>query len=305
MKFASALSVLFITAFMTIFGHAQGMNERDTTTSYKFIFLPSGLTFPPLRANNQEARIGVFKFLDQSDMKVDIGNTIDVFGLERRDNIIKMTAGIDFMGFALTTGANGLRLQIDALDGIFGGNVAVSYSIREDEKETGLWKARLRLLHHSAHLVDGHFDNVHNQWLDNRLPFAYSRDFGELILSRESAPRQEKPAYRIYAGFSYATLVRPSTYNRLEYLAGSELYSPLFMPHILGKPANFFFSYNINLTGAPSFQATHQVQGGIKFGERYGKGPAIYLGYYSGRQMFAEYYDLMVTTIGAGFTVDF
>ena len=41
-------------------------------------FLPSGLHFLPIKTNIQEARIGVFYFTDNSNLKVDIGNSIDL-----------------------------------------------------------------------------------------------------------------------------------------------------------------------------------------------------------------------------------
>src|ERR1700690_1255160 len=53
-----------------------------TQSSAQFDFLPSGMNVAPLRTNTQEPRVGVFKFLDASEMKVDIGNSIDLFGYD-------------------------------------------------------------------------------------------------------------------------------------------------------------------------------------------------------------------------------
>src|SRR5216684_1590486 len=102
----------------------QASHAQPTESAPSLKFLPPGLHFAPLKADNQEPRIGVFKFLDAGEMKVDIGNSIDLLGLDFSQS--QITIGIDFFGNALVTGSEGLRLQLDALDGYFGGNVSFS-----------------------------------------------------------------------------------------------------------------------------------------------------------------------------------
>ena len=60
----------------------------------QFTFLPTGTHVPPFRANIQEARIGVDKFLDRGEMKVDVGNAIDLFAYDA--GATRLSAGIDF-----------------------------------------------------------------------------------------------------------------------------------------------------------------------------------------------------------------
>jgi hypothetical protein len=266
--------------------------------SAQFRFLPGGLHFAPLKANLQEARIGVFKFLDKGEMKVDVGNSIDLFGYGAPGEL-SVSAGIDFFAYAYTTGAQGLRLQIDAIDGFFGGNLTLSCGGSDSARTS----ARLRLLHHSAHLVDGHYSLSQRAWLDGREPVAYTRDFGELVVARTD--RSGPVLLRPYAGFSYATLARPALVRRFAYLAGVEASTPNVVGPLWSQPVHLFAAYQATVTGLEAYAATHQLQAGVKFGEWYGKGPTIYLGWYHGRHMFAEYFDRSLTTLGAGFTVDF
>jgi hypothetical protein len=263
----------------------------------QYRFLPGGLHFAPLKANVQEARIGVFKFLDKGEMKVDVGNSIDLFGYDAPGDL-SVSAGIDFFAYAYTTGAQGLRLQIDAIDGFFGGNLTVS----SGGDSSGTF-ARLRLLHHSAHLVDGHYSVADGKWLDGREPVAYTRDFGELVIARSQ--RLGAVLLRPYGGFSYATLVRPTLVRRGAYLAGLEASTGEFLGPLWSRPVHLYAAYQATVTGLDAYTATHQLQAGVKFGAWYGKGPTIYLGWYRGRHMFAEYFDRTLTTLGAGFTVDF
>jgi len=289
----------------------DGFGQSTEQSSPHFLLLPDGLQFAPLRANIQEPRIGVFKFLDAGLMKVDIGNSIDVLGLALPSSQgVTCTVGIDFMAYALATNARGLRLQIDALDGFFGGNLTISKRLEPVVSEThfsgNVYQARLRILHQSAHMVDGHYvenTNPHgpqDSWIDGRVPVPFTRDFGELVVSHTLTPGGG--AIRYYGGISYATLVRPDVIQRSAYLGGFEIYKSL--GSIKMKETNLFFSYNINMTGTPAYSATHQLQVGYKLGSWDRKGPAIYLAYYTGRHMFAEYFDEQISTIGAGFTVD-
>lgn len=271
--------------------------ENDSNSS-QFVFLPSGLHFSPLKANVEEPRIGVFKFLDAGLMKVDIGNTIDIFGLNYPQDGIRFTAGIDFFAYAYVTGAQGLRLQIDAIDGFFGGNLTFSKTYNENQLF-----ARLRILHHSAHLVDGHYVNATQSWIDNRLPIPFTRDFGELTLTHKVS--SSLGVIRYYGGMSYATLVRPTTIERFSFLIGGELYNEQLIGMLLNQPTNIFLAYNLRSIGTPSYGGLNQIQLGLKFGTWNEKGVTLYLGYLTGTHIFAEYFDQRFSTLGAGFTVDF
>ncbi len=286
---------IFITAVLLVC--SIGRSQSTIDSSSQFVFLPKGLHFAPLRANIQEPRIGVFKYLNAGQMKVDIGNTIDVFGLWFPHS--RFTAGIDFFAYAFVTGSQGLRLQIDAIDGFFGGNLTFSHNLGNDTT-TRLY-ARLRILHHSAHLVDGHYLQSIKSWADNREPIPYTRDFGELTLAHTLPTVLGNIRY--YGGISYATLVRPADIERISYLAGTEIYNDIGT--VFKQPVNLYIAYSMSLVGTPVYAVSYQLQAGIKFGEQFDKGPSIYLAYYTGRHMFAEYFDQRITTIGAGFTVDF
>lgn len=276
---------------------AQGFHGEPSDT-VQIEFLPSGLHFLPLKANFQEARVGVFTYFGTSNLKVDIGNTIDVASMTVASSQLRLTIGIEFMAYAYTTGAQGLRLQVDAIDGFFGGNVAVS----QQNGESHLC-GRLRILHQSAHMVDGQYFLGTNQWLGNRRPIPFTRDFGELTVAHELRP--QRFSLRYYGGTSYATLVRPSELKRFSVLAGFELAIGELLGKVLGHRTNVFFADHFTLTGAPNYAASNQLQVGVKFGRWHGKGIVFYLSYYAGNNFFGQYYNEKVTIAGAGFTVDF
>ncbi len=279
------------------FGEGWSKTPSGIPTT-QIIFLPEGINFPSLRSNITEPRIGIFKFLDTGEMKIDIGNTIDILVFQIPDHGIKISVGIDFFAYAFTTSGQGLRLQIDAIDGFFGGNLSLC-----KEAEQNKIQARLRILHHSAHFVDGHYNFNTDTWLDNRKPIPFTKDFGELVLSHVvSRPFGN---FRYYGGFSYATLVRPPVLKRFDCLGGVEVYFDNIIDSILNQPTNIYLTYNLSIIGVPKYIGSNQIQIGLKFGKWYSKGPSIYMAYYTGNHMFGEYYDERLQTVGLGFTVDF
>ena len=282
--------ILFLALF-SIVPHANGSQMNLPS----LIFFPQGLQFVPLKSNLMEPRIGVFKFMNTSEMRVDIGNSVDVIQWYGPADYWTFRAGIDFFAYAYVRGSQGLRLQIDALDGFFGGHVTAERAIRDGK----MVQARLRLLHHSAHLADGHYENGVPSNMISPIPF--TRDFGELTIAHLVAASSLRVRY--YGGISYATLVRPSEIRRVAGNAGAEVSS--IVTTLQDRPVNLFLAYGMTMTGTPEYAATNQLQAGIKFGEWYEKGATLYLSYYNGRHMFGEYFNERMTTLGMGFTIDF
>jgi hypothetical protein len=186
-------------------------------------------------------------------------------------------------------------LQIAAVNGFFGGHV--TYTPKTDTCGLAL---RLRLLHVSAHLIDGAFDNNTGRWQGDRLPIPYTRDFGELVASYEWTQ-----PFCLYGGFSYATLVRPSDIKRVSFLAGLELHDSNLLGHVAGREATLYFAYHFTLSGASSYAGGNSLEGGVKLGAWKGSGVKLYLSYYAGLDVFSQYYDIRRTLWGVGFAFDF
>jgi hypothetical protein len=258
---------------------------------------PGGLNFPSLKANNQEAKIGLFFYTKNNNMKIDIGNNVDVLGFRLSSNK-RLTAGIEFMAYALSTSYSGKRLQINAIDGLFGGNL--SYSTSE---ETYRILMRLRVIHNSAHLVDGAWDENKGKWIDNYEPVPFAKDFGEYTFAYEC--NSDFFILKSYAGLSYNFLIRPSDMKRLNIHAGFELALTKLLGLLLGQKENVFFAHHFILGGANKFGGSNNSMLGIKFGDWNGKGILLYISYYSGFDLFDVYYKSKVERFGFGFSIDF
>jgi hypothetical protein len=271
---------------------------QDVPADSSWIFLPKGLLVTPFAAHYQEPRVGVRKQLGSSRLKLDIGSTLDLveysISSEKRKSI---RAGIDFFTYALSTSANGLRLQIDAVDGYFGGHISYKSITPSDA-----FSLRLRLIHLSAHFIDGHFDNTTGTWKNGLAPLPFTKDFGELVAGYEF-PLMELGC-RVYSGFSYATLIRPTAISRFNSLHGFELYTTDVPGTAFGRTFHIFLADNLTLTGIPSFVGTNNLEAGVKFGKWTETGVRVYLSYYSGLTSFSQYYNVREEQWGLGFTFD-
>lgn len=271
--------------------------DEDTGNS-PFTFLPGNLVVPPLVANYQEPRVGVRKEIGSSRLKLDIGSTMDLVEYTiSTEQSKRLRAGIDFFTYALSTSAQGLRLQIDAVDGFFGGHV--SY---QSVKPNSRFSLRLRILHLSAHFIDGHFDNATGTWKNGIAPIPFTKDFGELVGAYEND--WSTVGVMFYSGFSYATLIRPTDIRRFSTIHGIEVHTLDGFGTALGKPFSLFVADNLSLVGIPSYVGTNNVELGVKFGEWSGSGVRFYVSYYSGLTVYSQYYNIRDNQWGLGFAFD-
>ncbi|MGB9772518.1 MAG: hypothetical protein ACP5JH_05755 [Bacteroidota bacterium] len=270
------------------------------------MLFPSSLTFAPPVASPFEPRFGITKNFSNGSLLAEIGNTIEILQIaplrQRQANPPKAdTIGIAAEFFARTyvTGWEGLHLQVDAADGFFGGNIAWSRSIRQ-----GTIAARLRFIHHSAHLLDGHWDAATGKWKDGRAPTAWTKDQFELLGSFQHG------VWRAYIGISYATKVRPASLNPLSGSIGFEIF-PITNP---SHPIRPFLAFDLRIDGGAFLdQNTHKIQGteswvgasslllGASVGPEGKQSIRLFLLLHTGQYPLSEYSDLRTPYIGAGF----
>jgi hypothetical protein len=270
----------------------------DETGSPLFIFLPGRSVFPPVPANHEEPHLGLVKDLTTSHMRLDVGGSMDLMNLRvGQDSTTNLRIGADFFAFALSTSHRGLRLQIDALDGYFGGHVGY----RRDMTRSALL-LRLRILHLSSHLLDGHFDLDNKAWVDGRLPNPFSRDYGELTAGH--LWRWTASELFVYGGFSYATLVRPLEQKRLNTLYGITAHTDNWTGQCFTRPVHFYFSDHFLLWGLVTLSGTNMFEAGVKFGEWDGSGIRVFVSHHAGLEVYHQYSDVKSNEWGLGFALE-
>ena len=291
--------IIFILIYLLLLNCLTAQNNNENKFgNVKVNFFSPGLHFLPFKANYQEARFGLLYYTDNSNLKLDIGNNVDLVRFYFPNMDATLSLSIEFMGYALSTSYRGNRLQIDALDGFFGGNAAFSKNY-----ENGRFISRFRIIHNSAHLVDGHYDKILGKWIHDIKPIPFTRDFGELTLGYQFYP--DFGSLRTYVTAAYATLVRPSTLQKWSTYFGYELAFKNVIDKVFNQDANLFIANQFNIVGTPTYKLNTNLMGGIKFGDWDGKGLIFYLSYYVGANPFSEYYSQRIKKFGIGFFVDF
>jgi hypothetical protein len=263
-----------------------------------FILFPNDLQFMPLKGNHQEARIGVLYYPKNAHLKVDIGNNIDLLKYIVNDEL-DVNMGIQFMAYAYSTNYQGKRLQIDAIDGFFGGHFSTEYKY----SEMNSLKARLRIIHNSAHFVDGHYDDINKKWKDDLEPIPFTQDFGELTVAHVINTQSFGVQY--YGSIAYSTLVRPSLIKKYFFNIGFELHSDKIFGTVLDRKVNMFIANHTRYNGMPDYKLSTNNMLGVKFGGWSEKGIVLYLSYHYGNDLFSMYYYKRDDIFGIGFFVDF
>jgi len=263
----------------------------------KMELFPRGLNFVPLKATLNEARMGIIYSPENNNMKIDVGDNVDLISFRVSDDE-RITAGVEFFAYALSRSYNEFRLQIDAVDGLFGGNI--SYSKKINDKR---FSGRIRIIHNSAHLVDGHWDFHNGKWIDDYKPIPYARDYAELALAYEY--NTGFALLKNYTSFEYSFLVRPDDVKRFNFNGGIEAGLNHLTGSLLGEEFRTFVAYNFLLSGAGYFSGSNNFMLGIKFGKWNENGVTVFINYYKGLDVFHAYYKERVERAGIGFTIDF
>jgi hypothetical protein len=229
-------------------------------------------------------------------MRLDIGAGIEFLGfVPSSADSIELRAAAEFFAYGLSTSIGGHRLQIDAIDGYFGGSFLLFVP-----RDGWTFAARLRILHLSSHFVDGHDGGVESP--GSRGPIPFTRDFGELTAApRFTAGMLEM---RPYLGVAYSTLVRPDDLARWGGMAGIEIFHRGFPGSLFERPSALYAAGHCALEGNPDPELTASVEAGIHLGGTEGAAVRFFAGYFAGKDLFHQYYDLTRHYWSLGFAVE-
>jgi len=261
-----------------------GVISAQTKTS----FFPDDLLIQPFTANQLEPKLGFLFQTGANELRLDIGNSIDILRKEFEGDFI-ISFGADLFTYTFLRGESNFHFPVDAVDYLFGLNFGLLKS--NESYELGF---RFRLSHISAHFVDGHFDGTSGTWKDGLNPRVYSREFIELI------PFYKTGDLRVYAGFTYLFHVDPFDIKKDNYKLGfdyffDQSFTNLFIP---------FAAYDLTIIHLNKYTANHSVSAGIKFGKKEGKGFSVYFNYYAGKSIHGEYFDRTVNYSAIGLNLD-
>ena len=273
--------ISIITAFCFLSASAYSQTEVK--------LFPNKLNIQPFTAGALEARMGVLFHVNNNELRLDIGNSMDLISISP-DRETNFSVGADFFTYTLLRGEKDFHFPVDAVDYLFGVNAGYKKNLAEGEE----YGARFRLSHISAHFVDGHYDFKNLIWRNNVNPKVYSREFLELI------PFYRVKDLRVYAGMTYIFHIDPAYLGRYNYQAGFDY----FLRNNVFNYITPFLAYDIKLIKINKYSADNTLNAGIKVGYPEGRGFSLYYSYYSGMSMHGEYFNFPKSYSAIGFNLD-
>lgn len=187
-------------------------NKGNSDTLFHHQSLHDGrLVFRPLTANPFEGRVGTMYQIDDNKLRLDIGNSIDLFRLAD-----KVWVGADFYTYTRLRSEGNFKFPVETSDYFFGVNVSTM------PLQLGSFPHpiafRLRLAHISSHLVDGLADKSGTL---RPLPFVYSREFADFTAALSMR------WWRPYVGINYIWATQPRTPDRIIPSLGFDFEHPI------------------------------------------------------------------------------
>ncbi len=278
LRFNHLLMFFCVTLAVTAKIHAQERQE-------------SRLLFEPVRASVLEPRVGAIIHAEDTRLRLDIGNGIDLVTFAPASQpSLRWSLGAEFFTWTALRRTKDFHFPVDAVDYLFGIYASAVTSV--DERLA--FEGRFRLSHISAHLVDGSYEKSTGTWRNGQLPRVYSREFLELILAARLDDQ-----LRPHIGAQYVYHIDPPDLGRFSLQLGVE-----YMPQLTSW-VHPYVAYDLRLVTVGATSSVHAAQLGTRFGARHGAALNVFIAWYSGLAEHGEYHDQRVSWWGPGFTVEF
>lgn len=251
----------------------------------------SRLLFEPVRASVYEPRVGAIIHAEDTRLRLDIGNAIDILRFAPASMpSLRWALGAEFFTWTALRRTADFHFPVDAVDYLFG--IYASAVLAHDEHLA--LESRLRLSHISAHLVDGSYEKSTATWRNGQLPRVYSREFFEWMLTARI-----DDVLRPHLGVQYIYHIDPPDLGKVALQLGAE-----YMPH-LAEQVHPYIAYDLRVITVGATSAVHAAQVGARVGSRHGAGLNVFVAWYTGLGEHGEYHDQRFSWWGPGFTVEF
>lgn len=273
----------YILLFFLIFQLSSKVYSQNSVE-----FFPAGLNIQPFTANIIEPKLGVMFQLNKNDLRLDIGNSMDIVKFGDKNKALSF--GADFFTFTLLRGETDFHFPVDAVDYLFG----VNFGYKRTIDESNNYGIRVRFSHISAHFADGHYDGNINGWRDNLKPRVFSREFFELL------PFYKYNNLRFYGGLTYIYHVDPTYIGKYNFHAGFDYFHDNFI--ISG--IHPFVGYDLRAIKITKYSVNNSISAGLKFGYIKGRGISVYYSYFNGNNIHGEYFNFREKYSAIGINLD-
>lgn len=280
--------VLLIILILSI----PAISLSQDSSKNNFFFFETDNLFKPLNASVIESRVGISKNTSDDYLKLDIGTSLDIIGLEDKNSVYSF--GVDFFTFSYLRSEPNFKFPVDAIDYLFG----INFNYKKILSKDITLNSRLRISHISSHFQDGHkYERTDTIFT----PVVYSREFINIsaIFDHWIA---KNLTLRYLLGAEYLLKTIPDDFGALSGQFGAELrysFNP-WLTYYISDEVRLIKVNSIN----GSFNFNNNLETGLRFGFANKRGLNIFFTYYDGQDYKGQYFNRMTNYKALGFSVD-
>jgi len=263
-------SVLFGLALFLFITNSSAYSQTG------IYFVHSNEVFRPFQASIFESKIGISSNIQQENLKLDIGASIDIAGIKGKN--YSASFGAEFFTFSNLRKEANFKFPVDAIDYYFG----VSFNYKKELNPISIISSRLRIAHISSHFEDGHKYPITDTIFT---PVVYSREFIELAGIYDYKIRPNF-VLRTLLGVNFLMHSIPDDFSKISLQIGNELrysFNNIFGVYLSNELRS------ISVKGNSVFNESFET--GINIGGFDNRGVNIFFSLYNGQDYKGQYYD--------------
>ena len=283
-KYILNLTLLLFVATSCIFP-AEKISSNDS-----LYFFTTNTLFVPTETSIIESKIGVTKYTNDKNLKLDIGVSADLIGL--KTNKITYSFGVDFFTFSNLRSESNFKFPVDAIDYMFGINFNFKKALSNKLDLSG----RFRISHISAHLEDGHiYENTDTIFT----PTVFSKEFLDFAAVAD---------YKLARNFYFKGLLALNYifHSIPEDAKGISGQLGLEFRYYLTKIFSLYISDNLGLASVNSVSnLNNNFETGVALGMLNTRSVLLYFTVYDGQDYRGQYYGNNLSNTGLGLRIKF
>ena len=288
MHYISLKIKIFILFFIIAPQCIYSKSENSFTDS--LFFFNTNMIFVPTESSISEAKTGITKYTDKKNLRLDIGVSMDIIGLKKKQTVYSL--GADFFTFSNLRSESNFKFPVDAIDYMFG----LKFNFRKIiSSEAGI-SGRLRISHISSHFEDGH---IYERSDTIFTPVVFSKEYFDLASAFDLNIKRNLSLKIMPA----VNIIFHSIPENISVLSGQLGLQFRFFPV---KKLSVYLSNDIYLSKVNSdTRLSENFEAGISLGEINSRTLNLFYTYYDGHDYRGQYYGKYLNNNGIGARIKF
>ncbi len=284
-----SLKIKIFILFFIIAPHCI-YSKAGNSFSDSLFFFNTNRIFTPTESSISEAKTGITKYTDKKNLRLDIGVSMDIIGLKKKNTVYSL--GADFFTFSNLRSESNFKFPVDAIDYMFG----LNFNFRKIISSDAVVSCRLRISHISSHFEDGH---IYERSDTIFTPVVFSKEYFDLASALDLNIKRNLSLKIMPA----VNIIFHSIPENISVLSGQLGLQFRFFPV---KKLSVYLSNDIYLSKVNSdTRLSENFEAGISLGEINSRTLNLFYTYYDGHDYRGQYYGKYLNNNGIGARIKF